>query len=434
MSTINTKPASGTRDFLPDELRNRERLFATIKSVFGLYGYQPIDTPAFERIETLMGKYGEEGEKLIFKILKRGDRESSGETDFALRYDLTIPFARFVADNRSKLPNIFRRYQIGPVWRADRPGKGRFREFYQCDIDIIGTESPLAEVEIMLAITSVLDTLGLSSYVVRINAREVLAGLTELYGVSESSAKDFFTALDKLDKIGADGVVKEIEERGIRVKKMSELRADLAENNPTVIGAKLSETSKGAPGVSSVAEMVNRVSGELSKGNVEFSPFLARGLDYYTGIIFEVFAPGFSGAIASGGRYDNLIGMFSKQEIPACGGSLGIDRIMLLLEQSAESLPTVSSMVFVTIWDASTEKTAVSLVQRLRKAGVSAELSLTAGKIGNQIKVASQQKIPYCIVQGPDEIAQGAVAVKDLRSGEQRTIALTDLETFFTGK
>lgn len=422
MKEFNAQPPSGTRDFLPEDMRNRERLFGAIKQVFENFGFLPIDTPAFERIETLMGKYGEEGDKLVFKILKRGEQAASGEADLALRYDLTVPLARFFARYQNQLPRPFRRYQIGPVWRADRPGKGRFREFYQCDVDIIGSSSLLADAEVILALARSLSCLNLSGYVVRLNSCKVLAGLLEVYDVPESLRRDTLTVLDKLDKVGIAGVVQELKDRGLSEAVVSQMSDDLSKKG-VELKSQIKASRTGQKGLEEVDEVMSLVAPLLTSGEIEFSPFLARGLDYYTGPIFEIYSKGIIGAVASGGRYDDLIGMFVGKQVPACGGSLGIDRILSILKTDSQNRENaLKPQVFVTVWDRDSRTEALRIATELRDKGIVVEVFLGEGKIGSQVRFASERSALYCIFYGPDEQTNREVTLKNLSTGEQISV------------
>jgi len=415
-------PPSGTRDFLPQDVKNREWAFGVVKGVFESFGFLPMDTPAFERIETLAGKYGEE-EKLIFKILKRGKQSASGETDMALRYDLTVPLARFFARYRNQLPYSFRRYQIGPVWRADRPGKGRFREFYQCDVDVIGSSSLLADAEVILALTKSLSCLGFSGYTVRINSRKALNGILESYGVPSEQMKATLVAFDKIDKIGVEGVVNELSGAGVPEVVIGRIRSNLSKRSEDLRG-QISTTATGREGLEEVDEVVSLVKPLLKDGEIEFSPFLVRGLDYYTGPIFEIYLKGAVGAIASGGRYDGLIGMFTGEQIPACGGSLGIDRLLSTIDQIGKQSKREErlSCVFITVWDRALRAETLCIADELRSEGISAEISLNDGKIGDQVRSALKRGARYCLFYGPDEKTRKEVTLKDLSAGKQMSV------------
>ncbi len=422
MKKLNTQPPSGTRDFLPEDMKSRGLVFSAIKQVFESFGFLPIDTPAFERIETLMGKYGEEGDKLIFKILKRGEQGTSGEADLALRYDLTVPFARFFAQYQNQLPRPFRRYQIDPVWRADRPGKGRFREFYQCDVDIAGSSSLLADSEVILALTKLLFCLKLSGYVVRLNSRKVLTGILEIYGIPNELRQATLTAFDKLDKVGVGGVVRELKNAGVPETIINEIGANLSKKGAE-LKDRIGASRVGKEGLGEVDEVMSLVAPLLTDGEIEFSPFLARGLNYYTGPIFEIYLKGMDSAVASGGRYDNLIGMFAGKQVPACGGSLGIDRILSMLKvsnQSKEGL--LRPQVFVTVWDRASRAELLRVATELRGEGIITEIFLGEGKISNQVRFASERGALYCLFYGPDEQIRKEITLKNLSTGEQTSV------------
>ena len=431
MKGNNTKPPSGTRDFLPQDVKSRDRVFSTIKEVFENYGFLPMDTPSFERIETLNEKYGEDGDKLMFKILRRGEQALSGETDLALRYDLTIPFVRFVAEYQDKLPKIFRRYQIGPVWRADRPGKARFREFYQCDIDVVDSASPLADAEVILALTEALSRLNLKEFTVQLNSRKVLGGLLEIYDVPTALRKGVLVTIDKLDKIGVKGVKNELLERSVPEKIVEQIVKGI-ESPVSDIIKRVEKSETGRIGLSEMWNVLNLVDPLLKIGKIEFSPFLVRGLDYYTGPIFEIFVPGAQSAIAGGGRYDNLIGSFTGKQIPACGGSLGVERILALL--SNEEPLTISTQVFVTVWDKSFEGDALEIASELRSKDISTEVYVGGSKkLSNQLRLASERSALYCIIYGPDEKGKKEVGIKNLATSEQTRLPKDQLLSTLLG-
>jgi len=418
---MNTRPPSGTRDFLPQEVKLREKVFNTIKKVFESFGFMPIETPAFERIETLMEKYGEEGEKLIFKILKRGEQVTGGQADLALRYDFTVPLARFVAEYQNQLPKIFRRYQIGPVWRADRPGKGRFREFYQCDVDTIGSSSLMVDAEIIIVASDTLSSVGLADFNVCLNSVKVLKGLLEIYNIPKDLEKDFIVSLDKLDKLGIDGVEKELQNRKIPRNAIRLLLADF-KSSIDVVKNKIKKSEVGKNGLAEVDKVMDLVKPLMKKGKIEFSPFLARGLDYYTGSIFEIYSEKAKGAIAAGGRYDNLIGMFAGRKIPACGISLGVERIVSLLKEK-ENQEYSKSKVLITVWSENFQAESMQLAQEIRSKKINAEVYLGKESIARQFGFASKNNIQYCVIFGPDEEKNQKVSVKDLSTGEQKSIS-----------
>jgi histidyl-tRNA synthetase len=436
------------RDFLPEDVRKREYVIGVIKEVYERYGFEPLETPAAENIETLMGKYGEEGNQLIFKILKRGVHEGTGEADLALRYDLTVPLARVVAEYRDKLPKFFKRYQIQPVWRADRPARGRFREFYQCDVDVLGSRSMIVEAEICAAASEVLVKLGFSDFCVRLNHRKALTGILGVAGVALDNHDSALIALDKLDKIGTDGVKKEFAARGVNevagdrlLKFFSDLTSlehaaeIVAEDksrqasNKAVLGRIVefvSDNELGAQGVAELQSILDYVGAMGLSDRIKIDPTLARGLSYYTGAIMEINVKDLAGSLGGGGRYDNLVGMFAGQDIPACGFSLGLERILVVMserEMFPASVGTAPADVMVAIWNEDSIDESIKLAQELRAAGLRVDLYPEADKLGKQFKYASSVGVPFVAVIGEDERAKGQVALKDMRSGEQRTVA-----------
>ena len=432
---MSTKPPSGTRDFLPADVRRREYVIGVVRQVYERYGFEPLETPAFENIETLLGKYGEEGNKLIFKILKRGEHESSGEADLALRYDLTVPLARVVAQYQNELPRFFKRYQIQPVWRADRPARGRFREFYQCDLDTVGTTSPLVEAEQMSAVAEILTRLGFQDFVIRINHRAILSLLLTKATLPPSQHADALVVLDKLDKVGRDGVSKELAEKGVSESGRDALlkwmgageRADWldwlereldAADHPAFLNLRqILDVSRRTP------------AGERFR----FDPSLARGLSYYTGAIMEIAVPDLAGSLGGGGRYDNLVGMFLGRELPACGFSLGLERILVVMTER-QMFPTSVVRggvdVLVTIWSHDTREESLALASELRRAGLRVDLYPEADKIGKQFKYASARTVPFVAILGDDERARGEVAMKDLRSGDQTSVSRAEAASY----
>ena len=317
------------RDFLPDDVRRRQYVIEVVRGVYERYGFEPLETPALENIETLTGKYGEEGNKLIYKVLRRGEGESSGETDLALRYDLTVPLARVVAEHRGKLPKFFKRYQIQPVWRADRPARGRFREFYQCDVDAIGSTSPVVEVEMIGAVSEVLQALGFTDFVVQLNHRALLTAMLDAAGVDPPRHGDALIAIDKLDKIGRDKVGDDLVARGIERAAADACLA--AFEDVHAFNEMVGRSEAGAAASRNIAEIMTLAEATAASGHVRFTPRLARGLSYYTGAIMEISVPDLAGSLGGGGRYDGLIGMFSGEQIPACGFSLGLERILVVM-------------------------------------------------------------------------------------------------------
>ncbi len=501
----NTNPARGMRDFLPSDVRKREYVIGIIKEVYQKYGFEPLETPSVENLEALMGKYGEEGNQLIFKILERGEKiqkklaegsiKSENElSDLALRYDLTVPLARVVANYKDKLPKFFKRYQIQPVWRADRPARGRFREFYQCDVDAIGSSSMIVEAELISAVCEILERLGFEDFIVKINHREVLFALLRSFGIPKEKYLDALTALDKIDKIGSLGVKKELEDRGISdvavgkliaamqffikdtnfrnltgkekliLSELSSLeskidqKTDKSIENMQVVTVgefdsdfheSLMKTSKNLFYTTTAFlelwslidndDEVGRNAGKdlwqlwsflMASGKVtrtKLDPSLARGLSYYTGAIFEIVLTDgdFSGSIGGGGRYDGLIGMFGKEQIPACGFSLGLERILVVMEERGmfpPELQTNSADVMVTIWNEESIAESLKLANELRQTGLRVLVYPEADKLGKQFKYAGQINVPFVCILGENELAENKVAVKNMATGEQEIV------------
>jgi histidyl-tRNA synthetase len=422
------------RDFLPDDLRRREYVVGVIRKVYELYGFEPLETPAVENIETLLGKAGEEANKLIFKILKRGEHEATGEADLALRYDLTVPLARVVAEYQSKLPKFFKRYQIQPVWRADRPSRGRFREFYQCDVDIVGTTSPIAEAELCAAVSDVFSELKFPVFTIRLNHRSILTATLNWAGFHEPQHDQVLVAVDKLDKIGRDGVVAEVVSKGLAKEPMEQW----LDRFSTVAGvpfgseeqlARLRETLSGDPvamqAVANLDQIMKLCEGRTGQGQFYLDQSLARGLSYYTGAIMEVVVPQLSGSLGGGGRYDNLVGQFLGRDIPACGFSLGLERILVVMTERnmfPESVVRGPSDVMITLWSEETMAEALELAATLRAAGLRVDVYPEVDKIGKQFKYASTRQVPFVVVLGDEERARGDVTIKDMRSGAQQAV------------
>ncbi len=418
------------RDFLPADIRKREFVIGVIRSVYESYGFEPLETPAVENLETLMGKYGEEGNQLVFKILKRGEKldNSTGElADLALRYDLTVPLARVVANYRNELPKFFKRYQIQPVWRADRPAKGRFREFYQCDVDAIGSSDTMVEVELCTAVGDVLEKLGFSDFSLRLNHRQLLREILGAAGIDESKQTDALVALDKLDKIGVDGVSKELLERGITEESTKKMLGFLSEvdsaGSNDAIFVKTEEFIGRA--TESLAEL-KKIIARTGKSYIKLDPSLARGLSYYTGAIFEISVPDLSGSLGGGGRYDGLIGMFGKEQIPACGFSLGLERIVVVMDERGmfpRTLDMAPADVMITVWNEELTAESILLANELRAAGRKVLLYPELDKLGKQFKYASQVGIKRVCVIGESEATDRTVTVKDMDSGDQKTVS-----------
>ncbi len=457
------------RDFLPADVRRREYVIGIIKEVYERYGFEPLETPAVENIETLTGKYGEEGNQLIYKILKRGVHESTGEADLALRYDLTVPLARVVAEYRDQLPKFFKRYQIQPVWRADRPARGRFREFFQCDVDVLGSRSMIVEAELIAAASEALEKLGFTDFSVRLNHRQALTGLLACAGLPLEHHEEALAALDKLDKIGREGVGKELRERGIpdvAAKRLIDFFDELSSLdraaeivvgddlvakqhglNAAILGRLIEfvgTNEKGAEGVDELREILQYAAASGVGEKIKIDPSLARGLSYYTGAIFEINVQDLTGSLGGGGRYDNLIGMFSGQASPACGFSLGLERILVVMserEMFPASLTTSPADVMVLIWyekdkgeKMEAAEVALGLARLLRTAGLRADLYPVRNvKVGTQIGYASRRGIPFVVFAGDEERSRGEVKVKDMRSGIERLVRLEDVAEVIRG-
>jgi histidyl-tRNA synthetase len=454
MSVIKPSLAKGTRDFSPVEMIKRNFIYDTIKTVFKKYGYAEIQTPSMENLSTLTGKYGDEGDKLIFKILNSGEYLNDPKKksfDFAadnnsnklislisekaLRYDLTVPFARYVVMHQNEITLPFKRFQVQPVWRADRPQKGRYREFYQCDVDVVGSESLLNEAEFILIYDEALSNLGLKDFVVKINNRKILSGIAEIIGKPDLII-DMTVAIDKLDKIGLDGVSKELLERGFTEADLEKLRPVILLQGSNVdklesLKSILSTSEIGLKGVAEIETVFEYVksltSGETLKAQIELDITLARGLNYYTGCIFEVKTNEVAmGSIGGGGRYDDLTGMFGLKDLTGVGVSFGADRIYDVLEE-LQLFPTstaVGTKVLISNFDTEAEQYALPILRKLRQNNIAAELYPTAAKLKKQMTYADAKNIPFVILIGGEEIASGQLTLKDMQSGEQKKLTI----------
>lgn len=455
MSSGKPSIPKGTRDFSPAEMARRNFIFDIIRSVFKLYGYQPIETPAMENLSTLLGKYGEEGDKLLFKVLNSGDflkgvnpSEVNGENlnslsvkicEKGLKYDLTVPFARYVVQYQNDITFPFKRYQIQPVWRADRPQKGRYREFYQCDVDVIGSNSLLNEVELVLIINDIFQKLGISN-TIKINNRKILSGMVEVIGESERLI-DITVAIDKIDKIGIDAVNKELAEKGVSSKAIEQLQPIIQlqgsnQDKLNTLSQVLASSEIGMKGVAEMKEIfadVENLPGLTSIVELDLS--LARGLNYYTGAIFEVKANDMEmGSICGGGRYDDLTGIFGLKNVSGVGVSFGADRIydvMLHLGLFPESLLSSSQVMFAN-FGSKEAAFCLPFLQQLRSKGISAEIYPDALKMKKQFDYANKKNIRYVVIVGEAEMQSGMVSVKDMESGEQKTISTNELSNFFS--
>ncbi|GAA4336479.1 histidine--tRNA ligase [Flaviaesturariibacter amylovorans] len=466
---MSNKPSlpQGTRDFGPEVVRKRQYILQTIRTVFELYGFQPLETPAMENLDTLMGKYGEEGDKLIFKILNNGldnpakeaasreafDKVLTGKstkdlTERALRYDLTIPFARYVAMNHGQLTFPFKRYQVQPVWRADRPQKGRYREFYQCDADVVGSRSLMNEVDLCWIYHTVFTRLGLSGYELRINSRKLLAALAEACGGAEKMM-DITIAIDKLDKIGLDKVKEELATRGLDEAQIATIEKYLQiegsnEEKLAAITELLGGSEIGNKGIEELrhvwsmmqeapgnGDSSSRLTPQASRPHLALDFTLARGLNYYTGIIFEVKAPAEVkiGSIGGGGRYDDLTGLFGVPDVPGVGISFGVDRIYDVLEELRLFPDTVAQGTKVLFFNLGEQegRAAWGLLQALRAEGIAGELYHESAKMDKQFKYAEKKGIPYIAIIGSRELESGTVVLKELATGKQEPVPFAAL-------
>jgi histidyl-tRNA synthetase len=444
-----SKPSipKGTRDFSPAEVAKRHYIIQIIKSNFEKFGFQPIETPSFENSETLMGKYGEEGDRLIFKILNSGDylakanathlenkdstKLTASISEKALRYDLTVPFARYVVQHQNDIEFPFKRYQIQPVWRADRPQKGRFREFFQCDADVVGSKSLWQEVELVQLYDTVFSALGLEGVTIKINNRKILSGIAEVIGASDKLI-DFTVALDKLDKIGEDGVKKEMIEKGIsedailKVQPLFNFTGTISEkiNQLSVL---LEESQEGMKGVEELRFICDNVTElGLSTAILDLDVTLARGLNYYTGAIFEVAPPKSvaMGSIGGGGRYDDLTGIFGLKNMSGVGISFGLDRIYLVVEELnlfPETVTATSKALFINYGEKEAFY-AMKAIKELRNAGIKVELYPDNAKVAKQFQHADKRGIPFAVIVGEQELASNTFSLKNLFTGEQLSL------------
>jgi histidyl-tRNA synthetase len=446
--------ARGTRDFGPEIMVKRNFIFDQIKKTYQRFGFLPLETPSIENLSVLMGKYGDEGDQLLFKILNSGefskdlvpeDLHAGSKamlkkvSEKGLRYDLTVPFARYVVMNRHALPIPFKRYQIQPVWRADRPQKGRYREFYQCDADVVGTDSLLCEADIVMMLTAIFEDLGLKEYIIKINNRKILAGITETIG-AKGKEIDLCVAIDKLDKIGQEKVEEELAERGFTADNISKLKPLFAlptDQNAIFDSletwmANSEEGKKGVTELKSIWDLVNKLG--LKNPKIAFDPSLARGLSYYTGAIFEVKALGVNmGSISGGGRYDDLTGTFGMPGLSGVGISLGVDRIYDVLEELnlfPENIANSNTQVMVTNMDANAQNKSLELLTMLRNANINSEIYPDNSKIKKQFEYADKKNIPFVLIVGENEIKDNAFLLKNMKTGEQTSLTQDQIISF----
>ncbi len=449
---MSSKPSipKGTRDFSTEEMLKRDYIFDTIKQVFRLYGYQPIETPAMENLSTLLGKYGEEGDKLLFRILNSGDFLSSVTEDDilkhepgrlsakicekGLRYDLTVPFARYVVQHRDEIVFPFKRYQIQPVWRADRPQKGRYREFFQCDVDVIGSNSLLNEYELIKITDEIFSRLKID-VVIKINNRKILSGIAEYIGEG-GRVTDITVAIDKLDKIGIEAVNLELAGKGLSDASITNLQPLLKLSGSTAdklekLSVLLSGSETGLKGITEMRELFEYINTSSLNCSVELDLTLARGLNYYTGAIIEVKSKDVSiGSICGGGRYDNLTGVFGMDGVSGVGISFGADRIYDVLNQLDlfNDIKVSSTDILVVNFGGETEKYALTILDLLRGKDISAELYPDAVKLKKQLSYADSKKISHIIMAGDDEIKNKSITIKNMTTGNQKSVLLTELE------
>ncbi|MCR5889685.1 histidine--tRNA ligase [Hymenobacter sp. J193] len=466
MSVQKPSIPQGTRDFGPAVVARRNYIFGVIRRVFEKFGYAPLETPTMENLSVLTGKYGDEGDQLLFKVLNSGDflnKKNAAVTpedleagskkvlpkiaEKGLRYDLTVPFARYVVMNRGTLTFPFKRYQIQPVWRADRPQRGRYREFYQCDADVVGTDSLLCEAEIVLMMSEVLNTLGLTEHTIKINHRRVLGAFYQALG-GEGTEVDLFTAIDKLDKIGQDGVTRELLERGFSEasverlfgllgvqgsfgEKLSQLQTAFAAAN---VPTETDGSYKGLQELQQVQQLLQDF-GFTQFGHLEFDPTLARGLSYYTGCIFEIKINNVNmGSVSGGGRYDNLTGAFGLPGVSGVGFSFGVDRLYDCLDELnlfPEAVATTTRCLLAS-FDAESARLMLPVLRQLREAGIPSELYPDEAKLGKQFKYADAKGIPYVLLQGPEERAASHFKLKELSTGQERLLPMSEIVAALT--
>lgn len=442
----------GTRDFSSIEVARRQYIMQTIRHGFEKFGFHPIETPSFENLDTLLGKYGEEGDRLIFKILNSGDYLSKADesvlaeknsskltsqiSEKALRYDLTVPFARYVVMHQNEIDFPFKRYQMQPVWRADRPQKGRFREFYQCDADVIGSKSLWQEVELVLLYDRVFTALGVLGVTIKLNNRKILAGIAEVIGASDKLI-DFTVALDKLDKIGEDGVKAEMIEKGIDAQAIEKVQplfnfTGSFEGKTEKLRTLLATSEEGIKGVEELAFVGKEIDKlGLKSANLNLDVTLARGLNYYTGAIFEIGAPETVqiGSIGGGGRYDDLTGIFGLKDMSGVGISFGLDRIYLVMEELnlfPEAVNAASKVLFLNMGEEEMSYTMQAVV-KLRDEGIKTELYPDKAKVGKQFQFADKKGIPFAVLVGSQEMQDNKFTLKKLSSGEQTVLSLEEL-------
>ncbi len=459
MARISTTPIKGARDFLPRDLAPRNRVFQLMRDTFERYGYEPLETPAIEHSSVLEGKYGEEGERLLFRILKNGrDLETAANdlgshasdeavsagaaartlSEMALRYDLTVPLARVIAARQNDILMPFRRYQMQPVWRGDRPQRGRYREFYQCDVDCVGSRSMTADAEMVAIHHDVFARLGFRDFVTQVSHRGLLDALMEASGVAPEQRNGARVVIDKFDKIGAEGVREELQRAGLADRVLDALLETLSlsgapDDTLEALRPLLSQTAQGETSIRELHEVFGHIRAlGVPQERYELRLSMVRGSDYYTGVIYETVAPGSGlGTLGAGGRYDRLVGMFLGRDIPAVGISFGIERMLVAMEDAGllASGAITTTQALVTLFSAETVDASLALAQALRAAGVRTEVYTEPKGLGPQLAFASKKGIPLAFIIGPDEAARGEVKLRDLRSREEVSLALAEAPT-----
>ncbi len=443
---ISTKPPSGMRDFLPLDIARRRHVIATVTEVYEAHGFVPLETPSIENLSTLTGKYGDEGDQLLYRLLHRRDKlaraaeKAHGEgrpadeaelAEQGLRYDLTVPLARVVAQY-GELPKFFKRYQIQPVWRADRPGRGRFREFYQCDVDVTGTTSLIAEAEVCSAVATVLEKLGFADFEIRLNHRQLLRALIARAGIDVSLEGTALVGVDKLDKIGREGVLNELAERGIAAGSAEQLLELMVVPEGTGNEAVLERLeaagleARGTAALAGLRELLALTAETPAGRHLRIAPELARGLSYYTGPIFEIAVPDLAGSLGGGGRYDELVGMFGKQQVPAVGFSIGLERILVVMEERGMYPELSSGPEVMLCWMDVGAADVMRVATVLRGQGLRVETYPEAQKLGKQLQYADTVQAGVAAILGKDELSAGQIALKHLESGTQERVALAD--------
>ena len=422
---IEPKILQGTRDFLPADMAKREFVMNKIKDTFISFGYDSVQTPAIEYAKTILGKYGDEASQLVYRFKDNGGR------DIALRYDQTVPFARLVASNYKTLPMPFKRYQIGPVWRGDRPGKGRYREFYQCDVDIIGTKNLVAEAEIAAVIMKTFTALGFKDFIIKFNSRRLINSILESLNISTENQAGIIRILDKLEKIGRENVIEELV--SLIDKPLGNMLLDIisiaGSNNEKIELLEKYEITE----IREFVELTRMFN--IPDKNIFFDPSLARGLDYYTGIIFEVFIPNLPiGAVCAGGRYDDLCSLFCGEQFSGVGVAFGFDRIMVAMEELGLLKNIIlNAQALVIFFSEETLASSIKILSEAQKAGVNAEIYFEPAKISKQMKYADKKQVPFVLICGPEEMSRNEVIIKIMKTGKQKTIPQNQISNYFIG-